>query len=34
VRFGEVDAMAETERAIRTAIPEAAQKMANTVDHA
>ena len=33
VRFGEVDAMAETERAIRTAV-QAAQKMANTrVDH-
>ena len=34
VRFGEVEAMAETERAIRTAL-QAAQKMANTrVDHA
>ncbi len=33
VRFGEVDAMQETERAIRTAV-QAAQKMANTrVDH-
>ncbi|WP_413877251.1 cell division protein FtsA [Albidovulum sp.] len=33
VRFGEVDAMAETERAIRTAV-QAAQKMAQTrVDH-
>lgn len=33
VRFGEIDAMAETERAIRTAV-QAAQKMANTrVDH-
>ncbi|MCH2075289.1 MAG: cell division protein FtsA [Rhodobacteraceae bacterium] len=33
VRFGEVDAMAETERAIRTAV-QAAQKMANVrVDH-
>ncbi len=33
VRFGEVDAMAETERAIRTAV-QAAQKMANLrVDH-
>jgi len=33
VRFGEIDAMAETERAIRTAVP-AAQKMANVrVDH-
>lgn len=33
MRFGEVDAMAETERAIRTAV-QAAQKMANTrVDH-
>lgn len=33
VRFGEVDAMAETERAIRTAV-QAAQKMANArVDH-
>ncbi|MBT8412352.1 MAG: cell division protein FtsA [Octadecabacter sp.] len=33
VRFGEVDAMAETERAIRTAV-QAAQKMANMrVDH-
>jgi cell division protein FtsA len=33
VRFGEVDAMNETERAIRTAV-QAAQKMANTrVDH-
>ena len=33
VRFGEIDAMAETERAIRTAV-QAAQKMANVrVDH-
>lgn len=33
VRFGEIDAMAETERAIRTAV-QAAQKMANLrVDH-
>lgn len=33
VRFGEIDAMAETERAIRTAV-QAAQKMANArVDH-
>ena len=33
VRFGEIDAMAETERAIRTAV-QAAQKMANIrVDH-
>jgi len=33
VRFGEIDAMNETERAIRTAV-QAAQKMANTrVDH-
>lgn len=33
VRFGEIDAMAETERAIRTVV-QAAQKMANTrVDH-
>lgn len=33
VRFGEIDAMAETERAIRTAV-QAAQKMAQTrVDH-
>ena len=33
VRFGEIDAMQETERAIRTAV-QAAQKMANTrVDH-
>ncbi|TQS72382.1 cell division protein FtsA [Rhodobacteraceae bacterium] len=33
VRFGEIDAMPETERAIRTAV-QAAQKMANTrVDH-
>ena len=33
VRFGEVDAMQETERAIRTAV-QAAQKMANVrVDH-
>ncbi|KEP69567.1 cell division protein FtsA [Thioclava sp. BHET1] len=33
VRFGEIDAMVETERAIRTAV-QAAQKMANTrVDH-
>ena len=33
VRFGEIDAMAETERAIRTAV-QAAQKMANMrVDH-
>ena len=33
VKFGEIDAMAETERAIRTAV-QAAQKMANTrVDH-
>ena len=33
VRFGEIDAMAETERAIRTAV-QAAQKMANQrVDH-
>lgn len=33
VRFGEVDAMAETERAVRTAV-QAAQKMANVrVDH-
>ncbi|ETD85371.1 cell division protein FtsA [Rhodobacter capsulatus] len=33
VRYGEIDAMAETERAIRTAV-QAAQKMANTrVDH-
>ncbi|SHI60608.1 cell division protein FtsA [Wenxinia saemankumensis] len=34
VRFGEIEAMAETERAIRTAV-QAAQKMANVrVDHA
>jgi len=34
VRFGEIDAMTETERAIRTAV-QAAQKMADTrVDHA
>ncbi|TMV66695.1 cell division protein FtsA, partial [Thioclava sp. BHET1] len=33
VRFGEIDAMAETERAVRTAV-QAAQKMANVrVDH-
>ena len=33
VRYGEVDAMQETERAIRTAV-QAAQKMANVrVDH-
>ena len=33
VRFGEIDAMHETERAIRTAV-QAAQKMANVrVDH-